>query len=398
MPGAPNICVLIPVYNHGLTVGAVVRGARAEFPVIVVNDGSTDSTSAVLAAEPGIIRVDLPVNQGKAEALKAGFAKALELGYTHAITMDADGQHPVSALAGFAQSCRETPESLIVGVRDLKAEGAPWARRATNDLSTFWFRFETGATLRDTQCGFRVYPLERIRDIRVRSGHYAYELEIMALAAWIGIPLRAHPVRADYSAATSRMSHFKPGRDFLEISRVHNRLCFLTFCLPVPARALIGMGTLGSMPWRQRFVAVLKPALAEHTGAPSRLAAAVGLGLFCGIAPIWGAQMLAAAALAHRFRLNKFIALMASNVSFPLAAPFVLAAGLWVGHWTWTGEWLRWDVHQAAKQIPAYFFQWFFGSWILAAVTGALGSALAYGAARAFRGMRGPGSETAAHE
>src|SRR4051812_6050555 len=220
----PRICVLVPVYNHGLTVQQVVHGAKASFPVIVVDDGSTDQTPSLLAAESGITFLTLKPNQGKAAALKAGFAKAEELGYTHAITIDADGQHPVSALGEMAAACRKMPDAFIIGVRNLKAARAPFPRRLSNALSTFWFRFETGVRLNDTQCGFRVYPLAALRRLNVESDRYAFELEVMVKAAWAGIPLVPQPVPVDYEAPTSRLSHFHPLRDFLRISRVHSRL------------------------------------------------------------------------------------------------------------------------------------------------------------------------------
>ena len=135
IPTPFRICVLVPVYNHGLTVQQVVHGAKASFPVIVVDDGSTDQTPSLLAAETGVTVLTLKPNQGKAAALKAGFVKAEGLGFTHAITIDADGQHPVSALGDMAAASRKSPEAFIIGVRNLKAARAPIARRLSNALS-----------------------------------------------------------------------------------------------------------------------------------------------------------------------------------------------------------------------------------------------------------------------
>lgn len=233
MPTSPRISVVVPVYNHGLTVGRVIREASLSFPVIAVDDGSTDETPRVLKQELGIRVVTLAINQGKAAALKAGFAKAQELGFSHAITIDADGQHPTAALASFAAACRAAPDALVVGVRDLKAANAPRARRLSNALSTCCFAFETGVRLTDTQCGYRVYPLAVVSRLDVESDRYAFELEIMVKAAWAGIPLRPQPVRVDYSAATSRLSHFHPVRDFVRAVQTHTRLaaqaCFVRF-------------------------------------------------------------------------------------------------------------------------------------------------------------------------
>jgi glycosyltransferase involved in cell wall biosynthesis len=387
----PVICVVIPVFNHGLTIQRVVAGAKREFPVIVVDDGSTDQTPAILAGEKDITVVTLPQNRGKAAALRAGFAKAGELGFTHAITIDADGQHPVGALPDFARVCRSNPEAFIIGVRNLKAAGAPLPRRLSNALSTFWFKFETGVRLDDTQCGFRVYPLERIGPLAVRSSHYAYELEVMVKAAWAGIPLIAQPVQADYAGPTSQLSHFHPWKDFVRIARVHSRLSTQAFCVPPLLRRLSAQGMLRELPRRQRVRTVLRHLYSENTETAARLAAAVGVGLFCGIAPIWGAQMLAAAMLAHKFRLNKAIAVTASNVSFPLAAPFILAAGLILGNFLWTGQWMRFEAHVAAQQIPLYLCQWLVGSLVLATLAGVAGAAVAFAAARAFRGRERSG-------
>lgn len=384
MKPLPRICVVIPVYNHGLTLQRVVRGAKAVLPVIVVNDGSTDQTPAVLAAEDGITVVTLSPNQGKAAALRAGFARAEAMGFTHAITIDADGQHSPEALGDFVTACQQQPAAFLIGVRDLKQAGAPWPRRFSNDLSTFWFQFETGVHLTDTQCGYRCYPLAAIQPLNVKSDRYAFELEIMVKAAWAGVALVPVPVQADYAAPTSRMSHFHPGRDFLRISNLHARLSMQAFCLPAPLRCLLALGALHQWPRGRRVATVVRLLFTENIQTPGRLAAAVGLGLFSGILPVWGFQMVLAAALAHRYRLNKAIALTASNVSFPLAAPLVLAAGLALGHYLHTGQLIRFDPATAAAQIPVYVGQWIVGSVVLAVGAGLIGALVTYMIARKY--------------
>jgi uncharacterized protein (DUF2062 family) len=380
---------VVPVFNHGPTVQQVVREAKSRFPVIVVNDGSTDETPIILAAETGITVVTLPSNEGKAAALGAGFDRARELGFTHAITIDADGQHSTAELDGFAAACRREPEAFIIGVRDLKKEGAPPPRRFSNAFSTFWFRFETGVPLTDTQCGYRCYPLKTLERLRVKAKRYAYELEVMVLAAWAGVPLVALPVTSDYRAPTSNRSHFQQWRDTLQISRAHSRLAMLAFCMPALLRRVMARGELRDLPKRQRVRTVLRHLFSEHTQTPGRLAAAVGLGLFCGIAPIWGWQMVVAALLAHRLRLNKAIALSASNISFPLAAPFILAAGLVLGHYLHTGLLIELAPKDAARQIPVYIGEWFVGSVVLAVLVGALGMLITFLVARTWaRGRR----------
>jgi uncharacterized protein (DUF2062 family) len=348
----------------------------------VVNDGSNDATLAVLAAESGITVVKLPHNQGKAAALRAGFARAEELGFTHAITIDADGQHSIATLEEFAAACRRQPQAFIIGVRDLNNSGAPWARRASNGLSNFWFKFETGVRLTDTQCGYRCYPLAALRPLRVTSGRYAYELEIMVKAAWAGVPLVPQAVGVDYAAPTSRLSHFRPCRDMAAVSWLHSRLSMQACLVPLALRRLTAQGSLREMPRGQRVRTVVRHLLAENTETAARLAAAVGLGVFCGVAPIWGFQMAAAVALAHKLRLNKAIALTASNISFGPVAPLVVAAGLIVGHFLWTGRWLDFSPAAAARQIPLYLCEWVLGSVVLAVIAGALGMGVAFLLAR----------------
>jgi uncharacterized protein (DUF2062 family) len=388
MAADPRICVVIPVYNHALTLREVIAGARAFLPVIVVNDGSTDDTASVLAKESGITIVTLSPNQGKGAALRAGFAQAQALGYTHAVTLDADGQHPTSAIPAFAEACRRQPEALIVGTRELKPAGAPLARRLTNALSTFWFKVETGVPLTDTQCGYRCYPLETTRPLPVKFGRYAYELEVLVLAAWAGLPLVPIPFQVDYAAPTSRLSHFNPLRDFAHISRLHSRLSMLTFCTPLALRRLMARGGLHGVPRGQRFRTIARHLFTENARTPGRLAASVGLGFFCGIAPIWGYQMLVAALLAHRLRLNKAIAVTASNISFPLAAPFILAGGLILGHWLRTGEFVAFARDAIWQHIPLYLWDWVVGSVVLAGLVGVLGGAASYGIARAVMSRR----------
>ena len=140
---------------------------------------------------------------GKGAALRAGFDRAAEMGFTHAITIDADGQHATKELELFATACRQRPDAFIIGVRDLKRAGAPFSRRATNALSTFWFRFETGERLTDTQCGLPLLSAGRhpafagdVGTLRVRTGDHGKGRVGRHAAA-------AQPVSADYAAPTS---------------------------------------------------------------------------------------------------------------------------------------------------------------------------------------------------
>jgi uncharacterized protein (DUF2062 family) len=378
MTGEPNICIVIPVFNHALTVGRVVREAKNHLPVIAVNDGSSDDTGKMLAVETDVIVITLASNQGKGAALRAGFAEAEKRGFTHVITIDADGQHATGEIPKFIAASRRQPDAFIIGVRDLVKENTPRGRRITNDISTFWFKFETGVALTDTQCGYRSYPLGAVHILHVNSQRYAYELEIMVKAAWAGIPLVAQPVSADYAAATSRLSHFDPRRDMMQISLLHSRLSIETFCVPAPLRKISASGELRHLPRGERIKTTLRLLFSENADTPRKLAFAVGLGFFCGIAPIWGFQVVTAVALAHKLRLNKAITVTASNISFPLVAPFIMAGGLLLGHYLHTGALLPLNSTTLLHEIPTRFTEWFLGSIALGIVVGVAGTIFAW--------------------
>jgi uncharacterized protein (DUF2062 family) len=364
-------CILIPCFNHPTTVAAVVATAQKFAPVIVVDDGST----LPLPALPGCDLVKLETNSGKGAALRAGFQRALELGYTHAITMDADGQHYAEDLPKFLEAIQAQPESFIVGVRDLAAAGCPGHRQRSNAVSSFWFRVGTGVRLSDTQCGFRGYPLALVKKLFVKSQRYAYELEFMVRAAWVGTTLVAVPVKCTYHDGI-RNSHFRPVVDLWRITSMNIKLVLQSWFVP---RGLRMEWSLGVETSRKR---TLKEIFSENAHEPNKLAFAVGLGLFFGIVPLWGIQMASAAIVAHKLRLNKAIALVVSNISFGPGALVVTAMSIVTGHFIFTGERLPIPPPIDLKQADTYLKEYLVGSLAFATVTAIAGTIIAYIIAR----------------
>jgi glycosyltransferase involved in cell wall biosynthesis len=377
-----NICVVIPVFNHADTASQVAAAARQHFFVIVVDDGSTDGLE--LPADVDLVR--FPSNRGKGAALRAGFERARELGFTHAITMDADGQHSVEDLPKFAAACEKDPNALIIGVRDLVRAGAPVGRRRSNAVSNFWFHVETGVRLSDTQCGFRAYPLAAIGPIQIRSERYAFELELLVRSAWVGIPLIAVPVDVKYSPATMARSHFRPIVDLARITIMNIGLVLQSWFVPAALRVRWSKENRSEKSFGKRCREDVRDFLTDRAQSPRQVALAVGLGLFCGIAPIWGYQMLAAAALAHFLRLNKAIALLASNISIPPVMPFILYGGLALGHWLFTGHALDFSAQQITRPLLLkYLGEWCIGSVLLGTLVALMGTVTTYSVARLMR-------------
>jgi uncharacterized protein (DUF2062 family) len=363
-------CILIPCYNHPNTVAAVAQAALALAPVIIVDDGST----LPLPPLPDCEWVRLTPNAGKGAALRAGFARAQELRFTHAITMDADGQHFAADLPQFLAAAQAQPEALIVGVRDLRAAGAPGHRQCSNAVSSFWFHAETGVRLRDTQCGFRCYPLALTKILKTKSGRYAFELEFMVRASWVGTPLVPVPVKCTYEPHQLRQSHFRPVVDLARITFMNIGLVAQSWFIPRRLRTEWSYGI------KTPATHTLREIFSENTEDPFRLALAIGIGLFFGIVPIWGFQMATAALVAHWLRLNKAVALIASHVSFGPAGILITSVSIILGHWLFTGEWLAWPLHWS--RLGQYFWQWIVGSLVLASVTAVLGTMAAYVVAR----------------
>jgi uncharacterized protein (DUF2062 family) len=371
-----KFCVIIPCFNHPTTVAAVAQAANLFCPVIVVDDGSTQS----LPELPGCEIIRLEKNSGKGAALRAGFQRAVELGFTHAITTDADGQHFAEDLPKFLAAANTQPDALIVGVRDFFAAGCPTHRRRSNAVSTFWFRVETGVRLPDTQCGFRCYPLALTQRLKPRSGRYAFELEFMVRASWTGVPIVAVPVKCTYAPDQIRQSHFRPVRDLGHITLMNIGLVLQSWFVPLTLRVAWSHGEK----WSLRKT--VREFFAEHTEKSSRLAAAVGLGLFFGILPIYGFQIMVGAAVAHQLRLNKATLLLASHISIPPVVPFILYGSMVLGHWIFTGQSLDISPHQITKGLTLeHFVEWIVGSVALGVAVGLIGTILTYSVARVVR-------------
>ena len=232
-----GICVVIPTYNNGGTVAAVVCDTLKECrDVIVVNDGSTDDTSRQLHAIEGITLVEYAENRGKGYALKRGFEQALQMGFAYAITLDADGQHYPHDISRLLAANEQHPGAMIIGSRQLKGVDFSKGSSFANKFSNFWFYVQTGCRLPDTQTGYRLYPLHKLHGLRLLTSRYEAELELMVFASWHGVKLVPEPIDVYYPPREQRVSHFRPGKDFARISVLNTVLCFLAVVYGLPLR------------------------------------------------------------------------------------------------------------------------------------------------------------------
>lgn len=225
--------VLIPSYNTGPRVLQTVREARAAWdPVWVVVDGSTDGTGETLAdlarEDPGLVVLRQPRNAGKGAAVLAGALRARDEGFTHALTMDADGQHPAECIGTFMTRSRERPEAMILGA-PVFDDTAPALRVQGRKISNRLARAEAlGAAIDDVLCGFRVYPIAPLVEAMSQSGwmrRFDFDPEAVVRMSWLGVPAVNLPAPVRYlSAAEGGVSHFHYGRDNLLLTWMHLRL------------------------------------------------------------------------------------------------------------------------------------------------------------------------------
>ena len=232
---AGNICIVIPTYNNAGTICDVASRAVAQgYPVIVVNDGSTDQT-ATLLEQSGLPLTILnhPYNRGKGIALRTALTYAHAQGFRYAITLDADGQHFPEDVPVLVGALSQHPGALIVGSRNLQAENMPGGNTFANRFSNFWFRVQTARSLPDTQTGFRAYPLDRLPSLRILTSRYEAELALLVFSAWKGIELVPVAIRVCYPE--NRVSSFRPFRDFFRISVLNTLLCVLAIVYGYPS-------------------------------------------------------------------------------------------------------------------------------------------------------------------
>ncbi|SRX72223.1 DUF2062 domain-containing protein [Aequorivita antarctica] len=321
-------CVIIPTYNNYKTLQQVIEGVLVYTEdIIVVNDGSTDSTSEIVAQFPQIQQIHLSKNIGKGNALRQGFQKAYSLGYHYALTIDSDGQHFPEDIPLFIEALKKdsNKEILLIGSRNMTQQGVPKKSSFGNKFSNFWFWVETGTRLQDTQSGFRLYPLFAMKKLKFYTKKFEFEIEAIVKAAWSGIEVKNVPIQIHYELE-DRVSHFRPFKDFTRISILNTWFVLVTFLYIKPRNLFRKLKKKGL----KRF---LMEDLLSSDDSAEKKAFSIALGLFIGLSPLWGFHTVVVIFLALLFNLNKVIAFAFSNISIPPFIPLILYFSLKLGSW-----------------------------------------------------------------
>jgi len=319
-----KICVIIPTYNNHKTLQRVIDGVlHYTNQIIVVNDGSTDTTKSILEKYNSLEVLHLPKNKGKGNALSLGFKKAKELDYHHAITIDSDGQHFPDDISTFIAALeKENKPVLLIGNRNMNQDGIPKKSSFGNAFSNFWFWFETGIKLDDTQSGYRLYPLQYIPK-KFFTNKFEFEIEVIVRTAWKGVAVKNIPIKILYDP-NERVSHFRPFKDFTRISILNTVLVIITILYIKPRDFFRSFK-------KKSFKDFIREDVLESSDSNAIKASSIALGTFIGIAPLWGFQTFLAITLAVLFRWNKVLTFAFSNISIPPMIPFIIYASLKVG-------------------------------------------------------------------
>jgi glycosyltransferase involved in cell wall biosynthesis len=366
-----NFCVIVPTYNNHKTLKKVLDSIL-DFTqnIIIVNDGSTDETSEILKQYSQVTQIHHPKNIGKGRALRNGFRKAIEMNFEYAITIDSDGQHFASDIPNFIAEIQKEPNSLLIGSRNMTQENVPKKSSFGNKFSNFWFWFETTIKLEDTQSGFRLYPLKLIPK-QFYTNKFEFEIEVIVRSAWKGIVVKNIPIQILYDPA-ERVSHFRPFKDFTRIS-ILNTVLVLNALLYIKPRDFFRRAK------KKGFKKFFLEDILESGDSNFKKSAAIALGVFIGISPFWGFQTVLLLFFATIFKLNKVIAYMASNVSFPPFIPFVIYGSLKMGSFfVSTDAPLILDSSLTLDDIQKNATQYIVGSLILASVLALSSGLLSY--------------------
>lgn len=373
------IWVVVPVHNNGATIESVARQCRAYVEnVLVVDDGSTDREVARLFEGTDICVLTHPVNKGKGAALRSAIRYLLERDAEWMITLDGDDQHFPDDLPVFLEAIPRHPESILVGARDFSGPDVPASSRFGRRFSNMWIRLESGASVSDSQSGFRAYPLRYLAHMTLQGDRYEFEVDILTRAAWHGLSLVDVPIRVWYpKRKEDAISSFRPWRDNARISLVHARLCMRRLW-PWPHRRLVKRpeGALSTRYLLTHPYQTVKRVLTDNT-SPMELGLAAAVGSFLAVLPLIGAHTAAILYFATRFRLNLVMAL---NIQHLYVPPFTPVACIVVGHYIRYRTWISVpdSFRGAVTEIPQYLLFWLIGSLLLAPILAVLAGSIVY--------------------
>lgn len=378
-PSSFSPVVVTPTYNNARTLIDVLnRIVRLNLPLIVVNDGSTDATASLLEQWRPSIKSPVEVvthaqNRGKAAALHSGFAAGRRLGYTHALTIDTDGQLEPEQIPDLLRAAEESGDAFVLGARDDTRSDYPAKSRVGRRVSNTMIWMESALRVNDSQCGMRVYPLAMFDIVKCAAGRFSFEAEIITRAGWAHWPIVEVPVVCHYTPPGGRVSHFKPWRDSFHGFFMHARLVFRTL-VPIGHKKYPGYKPQHAPPrkWLKELWAWLSPMrawreLRKEGDGIDRSTAAIGFatGVLLANLPIYGLQTAASLYIARRLHLHPIPVVAGSQLSTPPLGIALSIAAISLGNFLLHGKWILWQNFDITQIGFGQLVGPLIGAWLL---------------------------------
>lgn len=356
---------VIPHYNHSRTLKSVAEDClRYTKDVAVFDDGSDENPFSLLKGLPvGFVRFEK--NRGKGAVLLDAARFAKERGFTHIITIDADGQHNAADIPPFITAARRNPHALIIGVRRFDPQKVPFSSRFGRKFGGFWVHLQTGKKVSDIQSGYRCYPVEMLLCQRFWCKRYSFEVEVAVKALWGGFGVTEVPVDVVYPQ--DRVSHFSALKDNFRLS-VLNTYLTVRAMLPIPHRQYAADEKTGE-PVERGYWEVMIENL-KQPGSITKNAFSAAWGIFCGSIALPGIRQVMLFFGAGWWNLNKIL-----SISFEkfCIGPFVPALCIEAGYFLRYGRFLtEFNMTTLGRQFLQRVWEWVLGSLIVAPLLAAV--------------------------
>ncbi len=364
--------LLIPLYNMG-TIHKVLDGlAEYQLPIIIVDDGSDLELHSSLQGRTGFTLLKHDTNCGKGAALRTGFEFAFAEHFTHVISLDADSIERTTIIPQLLEQIESNPEALWVGTRsDVEAKSKNRNSVITQKVDNILIKLFTGCKLLDSQSSFRAYPLRSLAPLELRSNRFEYEQEVLLEASWSGVELKEFELPVVSISSEEQISHYHPLKDLLRIGRVYASAMIKRFVNPFASLKVEGKTS------REKIANLVKQELVSHT-TPLKGAFAFSLGVFMGVFPIHGFQVVSLMFLATKLKLNRPLAFLGVNISAPPFLPFLAVIAVKLGDLLLPGSITSEVTTDTIEKGGVAFAAFLIGSALLAPLFALLAFILSY--------------------
>lgn len=356
---------VIPHYNHSRTLKSVAEDCLRFLPdAAVFDDGSRENPASLLKGLP-VAFVRFEKNRGKGAVLLDAARYAKEQGFSHIITIDADGQHHAADIPLLMQAAKKHPRALVIGARRFDPQTVPFSSRFGRKFGGFWVHLQTGKKVSDIQSGYRCYPVEMLLCQRFLCKRYSFEVEAAVKAVWGGFGVEEVPVSVTYPK--DRVSHFHALKDNLRLSVLNTHLT-LRAMLPIPHRQYVTDEKTGSQIKRGYWEVMVENL--KQPGSITKNAFSAAWGIFCGSIALPGVRQVMLFFGAGWWNLNKIL-----SISFEkfCIGPFVPALCIEAGYFLRYGRFLtEFNMTTLGRQFLQRVWEWVLGSLIVAPLLAAV--------------------------